>query len=304
MLAATYNPDDAKHVQTIKLPVWASPKIDGIRALVVNGVVQSRSGKPIPNPVVQARYGRPEFEGLDGELAVGPTNASDLMQRSMKVMSLDTTFEDDSLSFNLFDVWSARNDSYNTRLLALNSREVGHRYVFATMRASVIHHRWLYSLAELDNYEAAMLDLGYEGVMLNAPDLPYKHGRSGKKNPELLKVKRFVDDEAVIIGFEEMYHNDNVAFKDELGRTKRQTLQANLRGAGVLGSLRLRATTGTFKGAEFNCSGFTANQRAELWAKREQLLGQLGTFKHFEQVGAKDRPRQPVWKSLRSVLDT
>ena len=38
-----------KDVDSLKYPVMASAKLDGIRALVSDGIVLSRSGKPIPN---------------------------------------------------------------------------------------------------------------------------------------------------------------------------------------------------------------------------------------------------------------
>src|SRR5512139_310093 len=65
-------------------PLLASPKLDGVRATVQGGVVLSRSLKPLPNRFVQARYGRPEFEGLDGELSCGRQPVS----RSMSVGSM------------------------------------------------------------------------------------------------------------------------------------------------------------------------------------------------------------------------
>jgi DNA ligase-1 len=305
MLAIAYGADAKKNVTDLVFPLMASPKIDGFRALVVNGVVQSRSGKPIPNKMVQELYGNPMFEGCDGELAVGPTNAPDLMQRCGKLMSPDATFEPGELSFNVFDCWSLK-DGYNVRFLSVHSREHGYGSAdkWSARNVRCIPHVTLLNMDELEVYEAEQLALGYEGVMLNDPNGKYKNGRSGKKQPELVKVKRFTDDEAVIIGYTEMMHNDNEAKKDELGKTKRATLQENMRPAGVLGSLRLRGVTGTFKGVEFDCSGFTAEERREMWNNRQSLIGKLGTYKHFEVVGAKDKPRQPVWKGIRHRLDT
>lgn len=303
MLAIAYGADTKKNVTNLVFPLMASPKIDGFRALVADGVVQSRSGKPIPNRIVQEMYGSCVFEGCDGELAVGPTNAPDLMQRCGKLMSPDATFEPGELSFNVFDQWSL-SDGYNVRFLSAHSREHGYCGEWKRRGASCIPHVTLLSMDELEAYEAEQLSLGYEGVMLNDPNGKYKNGRSGKKQPELVKVKRFTDDEAIIIGYTEMMHNDNEAKKDELGKTKRATLQEHMRPAGVLGSLRLRGETGTFKGVEFDCSGFTAEDRREMWSSRQSLIGKLGTYKHFEAVGAKDKPRQPVWKGLRDPIDT
>lgn len=307
MLAATYGTDKGD-VRELAFPYLASPKIDGVRMLVVDGVCQSRSGKPIPNPTVQHLFGRPEFEGWDGELAIGSLTAKNLMQRTMKVMSKDELKGYDlyMLSWNVFDVWDLSHN-YASRFYSLKylhgRLQMGGPAALANVH--VVPHTLIECLPTLDAYEAACLAEGYEGVMLNLPDGKYKHGRAGcTKKSELIKIKRFRDDEAVVVGTEEMMHNDNVDFKDELGRTKRATLQENMRPAGVLGALRLRVTTGTFTGAEFTCSGFTAQQRADLWRERDGLIGKLVTFKHFNVTGAKDKPRQPVFKGFRSELDT
>lgn len=307
MLAATYGDPkvDKKYIGHIVFPVLASPKIDGIRALVVDGVVQSRSGKPIPCPTIQELFGVPALEGLDGELGIGPLTASNLMQRTMAAMSKSPLSPEDLrvLSFNVFDRWD-EDENYAIRAAhAQRQVEDAGQLMSLCSRVEWVPHCFVSSEEELIDYEEHQLADGYEGVMINTTNGRYKNGRCGKKEPWLFKVKRFADDEAIVVGFSEMMHNDNEAFESELGRTKRATLKENLRPAGVLGSLRLRAVTGKFAGAEFDCSGFTAAQRADLWRHRDMLLGKLGSFKHFDVTGAKDRPRQPVWKGFRAPED-
>lgn len=308
MLAATYG-TEKKHVQSFTYPVIGSPKVDGIRMLVVDGVCQSRSGKPIPCPTVQRLFGH--LEGLDGELTIGSLTAQDLMQRTMRVMTKEELTEEETLdlSFNVFDYWPGGSFAYELRLEELHlqqaswARETYGRYTEGGVR--ILPHVIVESEEHLLALETELLAMGYEGLMINNPKAGYKHGRAGKTDWALVKVKRFVDNEAIIIGATEMMHNDNVAFKDELGKTKRATLQENMRPAGVLGSLRLRVLNGTFTDVEFDCSGFTADQRHELWQLYLSggLVGLVGTFKHFEVTGAKDKPRQPVWKGLRARED-
>src|SRR4051812_33650187 len=62
-----------ENLDDIKFPVIASPKLDGIRCLKIDGKVVSRNFKPIPN-----RYIREALEyilpnGADGEIIVGKT---------------------------------------------------------------------------------------------------------------------------------------------------------------------------------------------------------------------------------------
>src|SRR5690606_23922036 len=72
------------------------------------------------------------------------------------------------------------------------------------------------SKEELIDFEKKCLEAGYEGIMVRSPDSPYKCGRATLKQGWLLKVKRFKDSEATIIGFEEQMENTNEATIDEL----------------------------------------------------------------------------------------
>src|SRR5437899_138139 len=87
---------------------------------------------------------------------------------------------------------------------------------------------------------------GFEGVMLRKPDGPYKFGRSTVREGYLMKVKRFTQEEAVVVGYEEQETNLNEATKDALGHTKRSSHKAGKRPAGVLGALRVSNGHGEF----------------------------------------------------------
>ena len=64
----------------LRYPVCAQPKLDGIRVVIKNGVVYSRSLKPIPNKHIQALFRH--LDGLDGELIVGNPTAHDVFQKT------------------------------------------------------------------------------------------------------------------------------------------------------------------------------------------------------------------------------
>jgi DNA ligase 1 len=134
----------------------------------------------------------------------------------------------------------------------------------------------------------------------SGPKSRYKFGRSTAKEGTLLKLKRFTDDEAVIVGFEEELFNGNAAVVDELGHTKRSSHQENMVGKGRLGAMVCK----TRDGVEFRIgTGFVASQRQELWDTRSSLVGKLVKYKHFP-IGAKTAPRFPVFLGFRSEIDT
>jgi DNA ligase-1 len=153
---------------------------------------------------------------------------------------------------------------------------------------------------EVDKYEAEFLAQGAEGVMLKDPHSLYKCGRSGTKNPELQKVKRFVDNEFEIIGWEPKYTNTNAATVNELGRTARSTAKDGMVALDTMGSLILR----TSKGDTFSCgSGMTDAIREDLWERRETLMNQLAKVKYFDVGNGYNVPRFPVLVGIRHKDD-
>lgn len=277
----------------IRFPVFASAKIDGIRALVKDGVVLSRSLKPIPNTFVQNLFGLEAYEGLDGELVVGAPNDAHCMQHTTSgVMS---RAGEPDVKFFVFDSWHQEAQTkYVDRAYDVKAR------VSWSARVQWVTQELLTTPAELDEFEARILEAGYEGVMLRDPYSPYKFGRSTAKEGYLLKVKRFVDSEAIVLGVQELMKNVNALSSDELGHAKRSSHKAGLVPMDTLGALLVRDLK---TGAEFSIGGgFTAAQRALFWANRANLPGKIVTYKHF-LVGAKDAPRFPVFRSFRSPDD-
>jgi DNA ligase-1 len=149
-------------------------------------------------------------------------------------------------------------------------------------------------------YEKKNLELGFEGIMVRDADSKYKFGRSGKKKPEIMKVKRFTDAEYEVIGYVQEYENQNEAITNELGRTARSTSKEGLVPKNSLGALILKdATTGN----TFNCGGgFTKQQREDYWLTRDSLIGKLAKVKYFA-IGVVDVPRFPVWLGFRDKDD-
>lgn len=275
----------------LRFPLYASAKLDGVRAIVRNGVVLSRSLKPIPSAHVQRMFG--PLEHFDGELIVGdPTSPTVYRDTVSMVMAKDRGEYD--VSYRVFDhvvnpltPWSLRKDSVLDELcLRGNGTAIYHPQCHVT------------DLDQLLEVETAALAQGYEGLILRDPMAPYKFGRSTVREGYLLKLKRFTDAEAVVIGFEERLHNGNEATVDELGRTKRSSHAENKTGHGDLGALVTR-----FGGQVCHIgTGFTQADRIEIWQNQDKYLGKIAKFKHFP-TGGKDKPRHPVFLGWRSPLD-
>lgn len=305
----------AANLKTLTGSYFGSFKLDGVRALVVEGVVLSRNFKPIPNLHVQQLFGHSRYNGLDGELIVG-NPASPTVYRDT-VSGVMTQEGEPDVTLQVFDDYT-ETGGFERRL-----HTVIRRLKRAPAILQLVEHRVLVDLEAIMAMEAEALSLGYEGLMLRHPAAPYKYGRSTPREGGMLKVKQFKDGEAYIIGAEELLHNANTAVRNQLGQLERSSHKANKIGLGTLGALQVvdRKT-----GVSFDIgTGFTAAERAELWAKYEidlqngegwatanpykhwqkhsgALLGKLVKYKYFP-TGSKDKPRFPVFLGFRDPID-
>lgn len=276
----------AADLSKLRFPLLASPKIDGVRAVVKDGIVLSRSLKKIPNKWVQSVLA--PCEGYDGELVVGsPTDANCMQNTTSGVMSIEGT---PGFSFYVFDRIDMPDAPYHKRRIRLS----GHNPFVLELEQNEMR-----TLDDVLEYEQRMLGMGFEGLILRDPMGPYKYGRSTAREGYLLKVKRFEDSEFEVIGYEERQHNGNEATTNELGRTKRSSHKAGKSGLGDLGALVLRGD-----GFTFNCgTGFDDATRKALWAIRDDgLIGRIAKVKHFP-VGVKVAPRHPVFLGFRDPID-
>lgn len=275
---------------------YMSEKLDGIRCIVFGGVAYSRSLKPIPNKFIQAYFKHhwEMLDGMDGELIVGDKNAPDVFNQSTSgVMRIEGEPEFTFWVFDRFHPTQPWLERY-VRLVALNIKNA------LPLRVEVLDHFPVTEDACIDDFEAEMLAQGAEGVMIRDTDAKYKCGRSSTKNPELQKVKRFVDNEFEIIGWEPKYTNTNAAKINELGRTERSTAKDGMVALDTMGSLILR----TSKGDTFSCgSGMTDAIREDLWERRETLMGQLAKVKYFDVGTGYNVPRFPVLVGIRHKDD-
>lgn len=285
-------------VDKLKFPLWVSPKLDGIRAIVLGGQVLSNTLKPFPSKFVQQTWGRPEFEGFDGELICGPPNDRNVYQRTFSAVMTHGSVE--PVDFYVFDLWNEAGANYERRFERMNNIlvETG----VENNRIVVVEQHIASTWPTVENLEQSFLRNGYEGIMLRQPQTEYKFGRSTFLEQALLKLKRFTDSEATIIGAEELFHNNNEAVIDARGLTTRSTHRANKQASGLLGAIIVRDVN---DGREFRVgTGFDAQDRERLWHLhlKGQLEGLIIKYSYFN-YGVVDLPRHPKFKGFRSPID-
>lgn len=287
LLAATL-----EDVQSLKFPVLATPKLDGIRILKVNGKAVTRKFKPIPNHYIRTLLEQHLPDGIDGEIMT-PGTFNDIQS---KVMSYEGQPDFTIYAFDYVD--SKLDVPYRERVLHMQDAFERKSTPF---RVVLLMPKIINDVNELLKYEQYCLNKGFEGVMIRSPLGRYKCGRSTLKEQILLKLKRFLDAEAKVVGFEEKLHNDNIQETDEFGLSKRSSKKDGLTPADTLGALIVEDVT---SGVRFGIgSGFDDVLKKHIWNNRSKYLNKLVKYK-YQSVGAKDAPRFPVFLGFRSALDT
>lgn len=282
----------------LRYPVAVFPKVDGCRAVALDEAILSRTLKPFPNRYLQEMIGGFDLDLFDGEICVGPPNAKDVYQQTYSgIMSKDG---EPSFKFHVFDLIDAeRTLPYSQRrelLLERVDKLDRHFLQFVEVLPMQLCHNQDEILAAEDE----LLSQGYEGCITRDMSTVYKFGRATANSQELGKIKRFVDSEARITGFECMYSNQNEATVDERGYTKRSSHKENKVPLDTLGTL---FGVDIHDGCEVEMgTGFTAEQRKSIWDNQDNMIGKIAKYKHFPH-GAVDKKRHPVFLGFRSELD-
>ena len=287
--------DEAK----ITYSILAMPKIDGVRGLHLYGKpsLTGRSLKPFGNKLVPLVF--PNLEGIDGELTYGDPTASDLCRTTTSVVN---THDDDrahSLVLNAFDYITP--DTVHLGYLARYQALQQLLLTNYNTNVRLIPYQVVHSLAELLAYEANCLQQGYEGVILRSPDGIYKNGRTTLREGTYLRIKRFTQEDAIVLSLVEAMENTNEAIVNELGHTERSTHQSNLIPKGMIGSLTcLDVKSG--KQITVGPGKLTHEERTHYWQHPNELVGRTISYKSFPK-GQMNLPRFPTFESIRIQED-
>jgi len=278
----------------LEYPLLCSPKYDGIRCIIKNGIAMSRKFLALPSLQVQTEFGIAELEHCDGELIEGQPNDPGVYNRTQShVMSEDKPGD---IRFYIFDYTHPTylNKPFYERLEKINLVNP----VMMT-NAMLVEQVEVNTEEELLRYESKILQIGFEGIIMKSPVGYYKQGRGTMKEGIIYKLKRFKDDEALIVGFEEGMANNNEQKRDALGYAERSSSKDGLIAAGTLGKFIV-----SFQGQEITIApgAFDHVSRKQIWDNQSNYIGKVLKFRHFAH-GVKDRPRFPRAIGFRNLMD-
>lgn len=282
MLAAPFDEAIIRNYLETVGPLFMSPKLDGIRCGVREGVAYGgRSGKPIKNKYIQSMLGTGNYNGLDGELIVGEPSGENVYKNTYSGVS---SIEGSPLfTYWLFDQFMTPNESYLERYKSL--------YTFGCAR--VLPQVMVSTWEDVLDFEEDLLAQGFEGGMLRRPGAPYKFGRATPKSLDLTKLKREEDVDVKIDSCYEAFENQNEATTNALGHTERSTHKENLVGKNTLGGFWVM-----YNGELTKCAPgkLDHKERQEIWdrwvANPDSVRGEYLKMRHFP-YGADKKPRFP-----------
>jgi DNA ligase 1 len=260
MLAQDWN----KHVGKVYFPVYSQPKLDGIRCIVKNDGMWSRTGKPIvsaPHIFDSLKF---LFENdpdliLDGELYAdkfaNDFNAIVSLVKKTKPTLKDLEDSAKVIQYHIYDLPSC-DDVFTKRFQALQNMELPECCV--KVKTDQIDN-----MNDLTAYYEDYMIAGYEGQMVRL-DSYYE----SKRSKNLLKHKSFIDEEYIILGIQEGIGNKT----------------------GMVGSFIFE----TNQGKRFNASPkFSWEECKYIWDNKDNIIGSTATVKYFN-LTPDGIPRFPV----------
>lgn len=275
-MKAPTEPIEDEFLEKLPYPLAGSPKLDGFRCLVVNGIPHTSSMSPFQNKhVCNVFKDYPELSGLDGELLVGAPNSPDAFHNSSGPLRRFEGKPD--FKFYVFDQITEEN--YSDRWL---EKELPTYPQFV----SVLPQRLLRNPDDVLSYEKEMLEEGYEGAMIRSLTGKYKQGRCTFKDLNIFKRKPFVDCEAVVIDILEAYEDDRETPK------------------GTIGAFALYSPLWEKPFTAAPGKGFTSEMKLSLWNNRHTIVGnrEAVTVK-YQKHGSREAPRLPSVIKIRPSWD-
>ena len=252
---------------------YVSRKIDGARCIGIvdssgNTTFYSRTGK-IFDTLDVVRDGIKSLGisdvVLDGELCLVDENGNEDFQGVMKELrKKDHTIPNPS--FKIFDMITI-DEFYSKKGERNRPYSIRYSNLCAAMQPNecpcltVLEQELIHNNEHFQEWVKEATDNGWEGVMLRA-DEPYK----GKRSKDLLKVKKFFDDEYEVIDVE------MGPFRYVLnGKEHEETM--------------LSCVTIKHKGYDVRVgSGFTIDQRQDFYKNPNKIRGKQITVQYFEET--------------------
>jgi len=292
-------PNEKVDLSTLNYPLLASTKLDGIRCIIKEGEIVSRSLKQIQCKQLRERL-EPlrKFSEENNVIFDGEIYSSELSFQAITHFVMTQDLGDEQLpehvKFYCFD--AIKNNNFTQRFderLIYNVFSIENRFSEIMV---VVKNKIVQNQEEVQSYFDEVLSQGYEGLILRDPKAFYKFGRGTVKEGIIFKVKPFLDFDGQIIDVIQATEVNEDAEKkiNELGRSvtskkkgERHTIE------------KASAFMVKYEGKDLKVVlSMTDEEKEEVWNNRDSYLGRWISYKGM-LVGSKDVPRHPVMLRFR-----
>jgi len=259
-------PFEEKRLAKWEPPYIIQPKFDGVRCRAIpveNGYLLLSSEE---NVIFSVPHINEELNNigmrieLDGELYCHEMTFEEIISITSRTVNLH--YEHKDIKFHVFDIVNER--PQHTRLVEL----IGLRR-FKLDNIEISPHWICDTFDEVMRVYDKLIELDYEGMIVRHKDAPYER----KRSTLVMKFKPKKEDEYEILGWKEEIDKD--------GNPK-----------GTLGAVILASGDGSTFSAG---SGFTRQQRVDLWNERDKLQGRNCRIQYQHLTSGKKVPRFPIF---------
>lgn len=176
---------------------WMSEKLDGVRAYWNGKCFYSRLGNAFFAPSWFTQD-LPRHMHLDGELFGGRKK----FQSTVSIVKTPEHALWNKVSYNVFDAPHLEKEPFEKRMKAVKEyfEKAKPKY------AKIVEHEKCTGTDQVDKELKRIIALGGEGLMIRQPGSKYERTRS----KTLLKIKKFHDAEAVVVGYEPSKSNHSL----------------------------------------------------------------------------------------------
>lgn len=290
-------------------PVYATPKIDGVNAIVLGGELLSRTLKKFKNKQLNQVISKGFLLGCCFEITVGKPEdrkKEDICRKTTSyVNSFDKIAEDITVSLFDFVGYFTEKESplrypYIERISLIHHLNFSKNISGCNIHVVFLQPTEIDNAYEAENYYTSCLELGYEGAIFRR-DMPYKCGRSTAKSQETIRMKPSADTEAIVVGYKEAMQNNNEKVTNALGQSERSSHKDNKTEKGVVGSF---FCIDSISGEEITVGAGKLNhdERKLVWDNREEYLNKIIKYRSMT-AGVKDKPRFPRFIDWRDASD-
>lgn len=288
-------PNQTVDIKTVKYPLLASYKIDGIRCLFKDGKMYTSALKQFANIQLWNRFKdlakitTKKDAIFDGELFTHDITFNEL---SGVCRQLDKELPT-NLDFYCFDAIHNKEfiQSFQTRITLLSATGIDY-----LPHIQIVEQWSVFSPDEVNNLYKNALAWGCDGLILRDPNGKYKCGRGTIKEGLIYKMKPFETFDSKIIGLIQSTEVRKDAEKtiNELGRSvtsKKKDDRILIKKAAAFVVL--------YKGKELKVTiAMTDEEKKDVWINKQNYVGRWIEYKGM-LVGSKDLPRHPTFIRFR-----